>query len=255
MAPMRPEPRLPRILLVASFLRSFAIQGSWNYRSMIGGGFAFALLPILRWLARGREEPLDVAVRRHVERFNAHPYLAEVALGAVARMEADGEDPAVIRRFKHAIGGPLGGLGDSLVWATWLPVTLLVALVMGWAGVAPAVIVMTFLVVYNTGHLGLRLWGFRSGWSAGREVGALLRGARLGRLTDRLGKCGALLLGVLVGLLLVGEPGFTEPSWFWRPMAVVALVVGVVGKQRVWRPSALAVVVVIAALTSLQALR
>ncbi len=251
MDPMTPQPRLPRPLLVATFLRSFAIQGSWNYRSMIGGGFAFALLPVLRWLARRREEPLDVAP----ERFNAHPYLAEVALGAVARMEAEGEDPAVIRRFKQAIGGPLGAMGDSLVWATWLPVTLLVALVMGWAGVAPTVIVMTFLLVYNTGHLGLRLWGFRSGWTAGREVGALLQSARLGRLTDRLGRCGALLVGVLVGLMLVGEPGFTEPSWLWRPLAVVAFWVGVVGKQRVWRPSALAVVVVIAALTSLQALR
>jgi len=252
---MTSEPRLPRTLLVASFLRSFAIQGSWNYRSMIGGGFAFALLPVLRWLARRRDEPLDMAVRRHVERFNAHPYLAEVALGAVARMEVEGEDPAVIRRFKQAIGGPLGAMGDSLVWATWLPVTLLVALVMGWAGVAPPVIVVTFLLLYNTGHLGLRLWGYRSGWSAGKEVGALLQGARLGRLTDRLGKCGALLVGVLLGLMLMGEPGFTEPSWFWRPLAVVAFAGGVVGKQRVWRPSALAVVVVIAALTSLQALR
>ena len=34
----------------AMILRSFAVQGSWNYRTLIGAGFAFALLPALRAL-------------------------------------------------------------------------------------------------------------------------------------------------------------------------------------------------------------
>jgi hypothetical protein len=32
------------------FLRSFAIQGSWNYRTLQGSGFAFALMPVLRYV-------------------------------------------------------------------------------------------------------------------------------------------------------------------------------------------------------------
>ena len=38
----------PRQDLVASWWRTFAVQGSWNYRTMIGGGMAFAILPLLR---------------------------------------------------------------------------------------------------------------------------------------------------------------------------------------------------------------
>ena len=32
----------------SSFLRQFIIQGSWNYRSMLGSGFAFCMIPLLR---------------------------------------------------------------------------------------------------------------------------------------------------------------------------------------------------------------
>jgi hypothetical protein len=40
----------PRARLASAFLRSFLIQGSWNYHTMIGCGFAFAMLPGLRAL-------------------------------------------------------------------------------------------------------------------------------------------------------------------------------------------------------------
>ena len=39
---------LPLSTRVSVLLRSFTIQGSWNYRTMLGGGFAFAILPVLR---------------------------------------------------------------------------------------------------------------------------------------------------------------------------------------------------------------
>ena len=72
---------------VSGFLRAFLIQGSWNYRTMLGGGFAFAILPVLRVVYRGDPAGFEEALQRHSEHFNAHPYLASVALGAVARME------------------------------------------------------------------------------------------------------------------------------------------------------------------------
>ena len=96
---------------------------------MVGGGLAFCLLPVLRAVARSRNEPLQASIQRHVGHFNAHPYLTSLALGAISRLEADGEDPEEIRRFKVAIRGPLGGLGDTLVWAGWLPATSLIALI------------------------------------------------------------------------------------------------------------------------------
>ena len=90
---------LSRRAVASAFARSFLIQGSWNYHTMIGSGFAFAMLPGLRDLFGEDPASMDASVRRHVEHFNAHPYLSTVALGAVLRLEADGADPETVRRF------------------------------------------------------------------------------------------------------------------------------------------------------------
>ena len=116
-----------RGVLLRVFLRSFAIQGSWNYRSLIGSGFAYALLPVLRVLYREDPAKLHAAVRRHSELFNSHPYLAPLALGAVAVLEQT-EPPEVVTRFKAAVRGSLGTLGDRLVWSGWRPLVALIAL-------------------------------------------------------------------------------------------------------------------------------
>jgi PTS system mannose-specific IID component len=237
---------------VSAFLRSFLIQGSWNYRSMIGGGFAFALLPVLRRLFQG--DRLEEALARHTEHFNSHPYLAGLALGATARLEAEGADPELLRRFKTAIKGPLGALGDGLVWAAWLPTTALVGLVAYFLGAPPWVCVLLFLVPYNIGHLGLRAWGFRAGLRWGHEVGRVLREAALGPLTERLNRVGTLLLGVFSGLL--GVVGFRGGplGTLWVALGAAAFVAGLLGGLRAWRPAALVAVGTVVSILTLGAL-
>jgi len=232
-------PRLPRPALAGSFLRSFLIQGSWNYRTMIGHGFGFALLPVLRSLYEGRD--LRQALERHTDHFNAHPYLAGVGLGAASRMEAEGEDPEGIRRFKDVLRGPLGGLGDRLVWAGLLPVSMLVALVLAWLGAGPEVCVPVFLVLYNTGHLTLRAWGFRAGLREGRAIGRRLRDAGLRSRSALLDRVGSFLTGVLVALVL-SAPGEGIEGPLWWLLVGGAVAVGLSGGERVWRPAALVVV-------------
>lgn len=239
---------VPRSALASAFLRSFTIQGSWNYRTMVGGGFAFAMLPVLRALAASREESLEEGLQRHLEHFNAHPYLTSMALGATVRMERDGEDPEDVRRFKAAIRGPLGGLGDALVWAAWLPATALVALLAAWAGLAPWACVLLFLVLYNAGHLTLRSWGFAAGLESGKQLGPVLGRANLARLADRVSRVGVVLAGALVGLVLGADPGFRDPAWLWIPLALAALAAGALGGHRIWRPAALVVVAAVMAL-------
>ncbi len=187
---------------LSMYARAFAIQGSWNYRTMLGGGFAFAMLPVLRRLHRGDPEGLQRSLQRHAEHFNAHPYLANLALGATARMEEEARDPEEIRRFKLALRGPLGGLGDALVWVGWRPATVLAALLLAMAGASPGATVIFFLVTYNVGHLALRTWGFRVGLDRGSRVGEALRRLALPRQAERLAAAGVLLLGGMVGLAL-----------------------------------------------------
>ena len=59
---------------------------------MLGSGFAFSMLPTLRRIFGSDGAALDEAVVRHLEHFNAHPYMANLALGAAMRLEAEGSD-------------------------------------------------------------------------------------------------------------------------------------------------------------------
>lgn len=242
--------RVSRAAIASSIARSFFIQGSWNYRTMLGGGFAFAMVPVLRKLFT---EPakMQEAFERHLELFNAHPYLANVALGAVVRLEAEGADAETVRRFKLAVRGPLGSLGDGLVWATWLPGVSLLALALYWMGVPGWVSVIAFLVVYNVGHVGLRLWAFRVGLAEGRDVGRRLASANLGRWTGRLQGVASLLLGALVGALVAGGSGLSAAGPMWIALAAAAGLAGLLVGHRAWRPAAVTVVVAVAGLSAL----
>ncbi len=238
----------------ATFLRSFLVQGAWNYHTMLGTGFAFALLPGLRRLYRQDPDALEAAIRRHTEHFNAHPYLTGVALGAALRLEQEGADEGTVRRFKTAVRGPLGSLGDRLVWASWLPAVALASLVIYWLGAGWAWSSAFFLVVYNAGHLALRVWGLRAGWSAGREVAGRLRAAGLGELAERLGPVGAVLSGLLCGVLGAGPLADAGDGGLWVALASAGFVLGLAAGHRAWRAAAVGTVVAVAAVVVVSSL-
>ena len=70
-------------------LRSQFLQGSWNYERMQNGGWAFALIPALKKLYPNKEDATK-ALKRHLEFFNTHPYIAAPILGAIAASLATG---------------------------------------------------------------------------------------------------------------------------------------------------------------------
>ncbi|MGE0161137.1 MAG: PTS system mannose/fructose/sorbose family transporter subunit IID [Gemmatimonadales bacterium] len=245
---------VPRSALASAFARSFLIQGSWNYRNMLGGGFAYAMLPVLRSVFRDGPSR-DASIGRHLELFNAHPYLTNVALGAAARLEAEGADPDTVRRFKLAVRGPLGGLGDRLVWATWLPGVSLLALTIYWVGLPGWLAAVVFLVLYNVGHVGLRLWAFRIGLADGRDIAGRLATADLSGLTSRLQKLAAFFLGSLAGALLAGGEGLGAAGPTWIVLAAAAAVAGLLVGHRAWRPAAVTAVLAVGGLSALGLLR
>jgi PTS system mannose-specific IID component len=245
---------ISRVALASAFVRSFLIQGSWNYRNMLGGGFAYAMLPVLRRLFADRSAR-DASVVRHLELFNAHPYLSNVALGAAVKLEAEGADPETVRRFKLAVRGPLGSLGDQLVWATWLPGVSLLALTLYWGGLPGWVAVVAFLVIYNVGHVGLRLWAFRVGLADGRGIGGRLATANLAGTASRLQSVVAFFLSALVGAVLVGGQGLGAAGPTWIVLAVIAGLAGLVVGHRAWRPAAATIAGAVALLAALGVLR
>jgi PTS system mannose-specific IID component len=208
------------------FLRSFAIQGSWNYRTLLGTGFGFALLPALRVIYAGRPDELQEAVRRHTTLFNCHPYLAGIALGAVARLESEGAPPEIILRFKTALRSALGSLGDRMVWAGLRPCCLLLALAMLLLGAPWWVCLAVFLAVYNIAHIALRWWSLSTGWSAGKDVAGRLRESNLERYHEGFAHAGAFLVGLMLPLVAVGALTGDRLSAPWVAAAALGAAIG-----------------------------
>src|SRR5260370_1208637 len=152
---------------------------------MQGIGVGVAEEPLLRDLrAAGNGAAYRDAVARGAQFFNAHPYLCGLAVGAAARAEHDGLPPAQVARLRAALCGPLGALGDRLVWAGWLPFTSALALIGVAAGLGLSA-GLGVLVVYNAGHVTLRWWGLRAGWTHGAPGAAALPAAEFVKLANR----------------------------------------------------------------------
>jgi PTS system mannose-specific IID component len=202
---------LPLSTRLAMFFRLLAVQSAWNYETLVGNGIGFCVEPALRRLPGGLDgDQYRAAIARESQYFNAHPYLTSVAVGALARAELDGEAPERIERFRTALCGPLGALGDRLVWATFLPLCSLTALAAFGLGASPLVTVLTFLLLYNAGHLGLRAWGLHAGWKKGLAVAQSLGHPMLQQAQPRLGKVAAVLAGLALPLAINRIIGSSE---------------------------------------------
>lgn len=207
-----PAPELNTALRLAMLLRCMAIQGSWNYEILVGNGVGFCVEPALRQLPGGIDgQPYREALARQSVYFNAHPYLASLAIGALARAELEQVQPARIERFRTALCGPLGSVGDRLVWAAWLPACSLVALLLFGFGWSPLGVVAGFLVLYNVGHLGLRDWGLRAGWHHGLRVAAALGHPVLQHGPRYIGRVSAVLGGLALPLAVHRAIGGQDP--------------------------------------------
>jgi PTS system mannose-specific IID component len=191
------------------FLRSFMIQGGWNYRTLLGAGFAWVLLVVPR--GRTNEDEAEW-IGLHAENFNSHPYLASAALAAVATMEAEGRPQSEIRRFKDALGSLGGSLGDGLFWNGWRPLSLAIAMGMALFGFSPAIVVIGFLALYNVLHIWVRLQGVRMGVKSGVRIGEGVRRLEIPRWAERIRTVGVLVLGLISGVLLMQGGGLPDPA-------------------------------------------
>jgi PTS system mannose-specific IID component len=231
--------RLPLRTELEIFSRLLALQASWNYETLIGNGIGFCIEPALRLLPGGVHTPaFKAALSRQSKYFNAHPYLASVAVGALARAELDGEPPEKIERFRTALAGPLGSVGDRLVWAGWLPFCSLVGLAVFGLGGGALAVLLTVLGLYNAGHLALRAWGLRVGWNRGMRVAQALANPVLREGPQVIAPLAAFAagLGVPLALMRIIGPGRTLLGIVLVGAALGALlIVRLHGRAEGWR--------------------
>lgn len=211
---MNKERRLNIFVFISVFFRSFLIQAVWNYQSMLSIGFCFALVPVANKLFKDRQKRIEF-YNRHLNFFNAHPYFSSFALGAISRIEEDmviqGNDEYVkVDRLKNALMGPLGAIGDQLVWATLKPASILVCLLAVMlidAYESKIIFLFVLLIVYNIPHLYIRIFGIVKGYQAGYDVYKILKIERFKTVKNVYGALGGLALGIIIafGLLQSSE--------------------------------------------------
>lgn len=68
--------------------RNTFAQGSWNYERMQNGGFVYAMIPAIKKLYSDKEDR-KLALQRHLEFYNTHPYLTAPVLGVTLAMEEE----------------------------------------------------------------------------------------------------------------------------------------------------------------------
>lgn len=195
-----------------TFLRSFFIQGCWNFKGMQNVGFAFGISPVIMDLFKEKGER-SAALLRSLELFNTHPYMATAILGAAAKLEREGVGSGgggeKVSRMKDTLSGPLAGLGDSFFWATLKPFFSITAVIAGFLGglIAPVI----FLSLYNSFHLWMRIKGFLAGLKGGGYLTEFIRGLELPVVTEFLGG----LIAVTTGGLLAGLSFFAPTLLGW----------------------------------------
>jgi len=211
-------------VLCRAFARSFFVQASWNFERMQNLGFCYAILPVLKSLYSGDE--LKSAIKRHLEFFNTHPYMAAPILGVVSGMEESLKGGQIQARdisvVKTGVMGSYGAIGDSLFWGGIRSFASALGFCLAIAGCIFAPVV--FLIVFNVPHLFMRVYGFRGGCVYGLEV--FDRVGRIG-LADMARRIKGFVL-VLAGAglaLSAGKAGefFDAPSCLWTAFFTVTV--------------------------------
>ncbi|QWA08996.1 PTS mannose transporter subunit IID [Sodalis ligni] len=183
------------------FYRSNLFQGSWNFERMQALGFCFAMVPVIRRLYPENNADRKQAIRRRLEFFNTHPYVAAPVLGVTLAMEeqrANGApiDDAAINGLKVGLMGPLAGVGDPIFWGTVRPV--FAALGAGIAMSGSLLGPLLFFVLFNFVRLLVRYYGVAYGYRKGVDIVNDMGGGFLQKLTEGASILGLFVMGALV---------------------------------------------------------
>lgn len=103
-------------------IRTAFLQSSFNYQVMQGNGFCFSMLPALEKIHGDDKEKLAESMLSHSGFINTHPQTVGFLEGLMLSMEEAGEDIKTIESIKVGMFPALGGIADSLLWFTLLPI-------------------------------------------------------------------------------------------------------------------------------------
>ncbi len=224
--------KLSRLTLLHVWLRLLLLQGSWNFERLQGGGWFYAMAPVLRVLY-GEKEMQRIA-REHVGYFNTHPYLAPTVVGAVIRMElerAAGKELEIgVSEFKEMVASPYAAVGDALFWGGLRPLAAGIALLLAAKGLVVAPIV--FLLLFNALPLWFRIAGFLSAYELGIQSVEFLQRRKLPDLAIRAKEASVVLFGGVAAFMVFQLlDGKQKPLWLGLLAVPAVLLCGYLARR------------------------
>jgi mannose/fructose/N-acetylgalactosamine-specific phosphotransferase system component IID len=210
------ENQIRKIDLWKVFIRTHLMMSVWNFQRMLNIGFVFSLSPIIRVLGLDQEKSREF-YQRHLNFYNSHPYFASVVLGIIIKKEEEllhaspEEQKAKIQAIditKRGFMGPMGALGDSLVWESYRPMIgagliLFILLAIPNTTLAYSGILVYFLL-YNLLNEYIRFKGVFEGYQKGELIIKDIQALNIPRLNECLKDIGTFLTGGIIGVM-----GFT----------------------------------------------
>ena len=197
---MAKELKLTKKDRISVWLRSTFLQGSWNYERMQNGGWAFAMIPAIKRLYKTKEER-SAALKRHLEFFNTHPYVASPILGVTLALEEERSngtevDDITIQGVKVGMMGPLAGIGDPVFWLTVRPIlgALGASIAINGNILGPII----FFVAWNLIRMAFTWYTQEFGYKVGSSITDDLSGGLLQDITRGASILGMFILGALV---------------------------------------------------------
>ncbi|MGG7745602.1 PTS mannose transporter subunit IID [Klebsiella aerogenes] len=190
------EKKLTQSDIRGVFIRSNLFQGSWNFERMQALGFCFSMVPAIRRLYPENNDARKQAIKRHLEFFNTHPYVAAPVLGVTLAMEEQRANGAEIDDGAVGLMGPLAGVGDPIFWGTVRPV--FAALGAGIAMSGSLLGPLLFFILFNAVRLLTRYYGVAYGYRKGVDIVKDMGGGFLQKLTEGASILGLFVMGALV---------------------------------------------------------
>jgi len=190
----------------AIYLRSLALQASWNPVRMQHLGLLTTLLPWFRRQDASRDEVRRFC-RDHFGYFNTNPYLANYLVGGLIRLENDSRNEGggyarTVRSFKESVGRALASIGDQLFWLGLHPGLIVFSALLALTGVTWLPLVP--FGVFAVGELVFRMRALTTGYRLGMDIVDLLGDSIWHRMILLCKRGGALLTGVLAGVTALG---------------------------------------------------
>ncbi|MGT2926789.1 PTS system mannose/fructose/sorbose family transporter subunit IID [Streptococcus cuniculipharyngis] len=181
------------------WFRSQLLQASWNYERMQNLGWAYALVPAIKKLYSKKEDQA-AALKRHMEFFNTHPYVAAPIFGVTLALEEDRAngadiDDAAIQGVKIGMMGPLAGIGDPVFWFTVRPIIGALGASLAIAGNVLGPII--FFVAWNAIRMAFLWYTQEFGYKSGKEITKDMSGGILQDITKGASILGMFILAVL----------------------------------------------------------